>query len=270
MTLRRRQRLRPKEGDGAAPDRCAADPDPDPGPVPDPGPTDVYRTLAASGGTLPRVRKDMGFTWPSPSGSPEEHRRVVTLQKGAEETFGFEIQTYGLHHAEHRRVQMFTFVSRVHGGSAAEAAGLQRGDTITGVNGQNVEGTRHRDIVDIIRSAGDVLRLETLYGTSVRRAELEARLQYLKQTLYEKWGEFRSLMVQEQRLVRGVVAKDPSIYATLESLRGWGGPSSPHASSDDSLYQTCVFTDGIGDNDGDGGDRGGATPAPPRRAPAPL
>lgn len=60
MTLRRRQRLRPKEGDGAAPDRCAADPDPDPGPVPDPGPTDVYRTLAASGGTLPRVRKVRG------------------------------------------------------------------------------------------------------------------------------------------------------------------------------------------------------------------
>eukprot|EP00076_Gallus_gallus_P035784 XP_025001322.1 general receptor for phosphoinositides 1-associated scaffold protein isoform X2 [Gallus gallus] len=119
--------------------------------------------------------------WRPPEGpSPVCGRRVVTLQKGAEETFGFEIQTYGLHHAEHRRVQMFTFVSRVHGGSAAEAAGLQRGDTITGVNGQNVEGTRHRDIVDIIRSAGDVLRLETLYGTSVRRAELEARLQYLK------------------------------------------------------------------------------------------
>lgn len=67
----------------------------------------------------------------------------------------------------------------------------------------------------------------------------------------------------------GVVAKDPSIYATLESLRGWGGPSSPHASSDDSLYQTCVFTDGIGDNDGDGGDRGGATPAPPPPRPRP-
>lgn len=43
-------------------------------------------------------------------------------------TLGFPPQTYGLHHAEHCRVQMFTFVSRVHGGSAAEAAGLQRGE----------------------------------------------------------------------------------------------------------------------------------------------
>nr|XP_025970117.1 general receptor for phosphoinositides 1-associated scaffold protein [Dromaius novaehollandiae] len=72
------------------------------------------------------------------------------------------------------------------------------------------------------------------------------------QTLYEKWGEYRSLMVQEQRLVRGVVAKDPSIYATLEALRGClgaaglpGTGSSPRlsAGSDDSLYQTCVFAE---------------------------
>ncbi|XP_025940773.1 general receptor for phosphoinositides 1-associated scaffold protein [Apteryx rowi] len=197
-------------------------------------------------------------------------RRVLTLEKAAEEAFGFEIQTYGLHHQEKNSVEMFTFVCRVHDGSPAAAAGLKAGDTITGVNGLNVEGVRHREIVEIIKSSGDVLRLDTLYGTSVRRAELEARLQYLKQTLYEKWGEYRSLMVQEQRLVRGVVAKDPSIYATLESLRwclrgaglpGGGGGSSPRLStgSDDSLYQTCVF-DSAESLEGDGA---GALPARP-------
>ena len=56
MTLRRRQRPRPKEGDGAAAESCAPDPDP----VSDSGPADVYRTLAAAGGTLPRVRKVRG------------------------------------------------------------------------------------------------------------------------------------------------------------------------------------------------------------------
>ncbi|NXF13974.1 GRASP protein, partial [Smithornis capensis] len=217
-------------------------------------------------------------------------------------------QTYGLHHQDRNSVEMFTFVCRVHGGSPAEAAGLKAGDTITGVNGLNVEGIRHREIVEIIKSSGNVLRLDTLYGTSIRRAELEARLQYLKQTLYEKWGEYRSLMVQEQRLVRGeweprgwgwefgappdppdpsrvpppgVVAKDPSIYDTLESIRwclqGDGGlpGGSPRASgSDDSLYQTCVFAsaDSLdGDKDGDkdkDGDRGGPAPPPPRPRPA--
>ncbi|XP_074785826.1 protein TAMALIN [Athene noctua] len=260
MTLRRLRRLRPKEEDAAAaPER--------------PGPADVYRALAAAGGTLPRVRKGAGFRWASPSPSPEEHRRVVTLEKKGEETFGFEIQTYGLHHQDRNSVEMFTFVCRVHGGSPAEAAGLKAGDTITGVNGLNVEGVRHREIVEIIKSSGNVLRLDTLYGTSIRRAELEARLQYLKQTLYEKWGEYRSLMVQEQRLVRGVVAKDPSIYDTLESIRwclqGEGGlpGGSPRASSsDDSLYQTCLFADAPdGDRDRESG---GPAPPPPRpRAP---
>ncbi|NXD31337.1 GRASP protein, partial [Spelaeornis formosus] len=216
-------------------------------------------------------------------------------------------QTYGLHHQDRNSVEMFTFVCRVHDGSPAEAAGLKAGehilgepggtpavgaaplkpcspcaagDTITGVNGLNVEGIRHREIVEIIKSSGNVLRLDTLYGTSIRRAELEARLQYLKQTLYEKWGEFRSLMVQEQRLVRGVVAKDPSIYDTLESIRwclqgdGLPGGSSRASGSDDSLYQTCVFAscssldrDKDGDKDKDE-DSGGPAPPPPRPRPA--
>ncbi|KAM3657496.1 protein TAMALIN isoform 2-T2 [Ammospiza maritima maritima] len=263
MTLRRRRRRRLRPKDDAAP---AAAPE-------SPGPAELYRALAAAGGTLPRVRKDTGFKWASPSQSPEEHRKVVTLQKKAEESFGFEIQ-------DSNSVEMFTFVCRVHGGSPAEAAGLKAGDTITGVNGLNVEGIRHREIVEIIKSSGNVLRLDTLYGTSIRRAELEARLQYLKQTLYEKWGEFRSLMVQEQRLVRGVVAKDPSIYDTLESIR-WclqgealPGGSSRASGSDDSLYQTCVFASSSslnGDNDGDKDkdeDIGGPAPPPPRPRPA--
>ncbi|KAM9073515.1 protein TAMALIN isoform 3-T3 [Megaptera novaeangliae] len=180
---------------------------------------------------------------------------------------------------------MVTFVCRVHESSPAQLAGLTPGDTIASVNGLNVEGIRHREIVDIIKASGNVLRLETLYGTSIRKAELEARLQYLKQTLYEKWGEYRSLMVQEQRLVHGLVVKDPSIYDTLESVRsslyGAGllpgslpfGPllSAPGSSrggarraggdADDAVYHTCFF--------------GGAEPPepppppPPARAPGP-
>ncbi|XP_010856382.1 PREDICTED: general receptor for phosphoinositides 1-associated scaffold protein [Bison bison bison] len=181
-------------------------------------PAELYRALAVSGGTLPR-RKGSGFRWKNLSQSPEQQRKVLTLEKEENQTFGFEIQTYGLHHREEQRVEMVTFVCRVHESSPAQLAGLTPGDTIASVNGLNVEGIRHREIVDIIKASGNVLRLETLYGTSIRKAELEARLQYLKQTLYEKWGEYRSLMVQEQRLVHGLVVKDPSIYDTLESVR---------------------------------------------------
>ncbi|MEJ1271214.1 GRP1 (general receptor for phosphoinositides 1)-associated scaffold protein [Cricetulus griseus] len=252
MTLRRLRKLQQKEEAAAAPDLAARVPDSEaarasPAPTPSghpaaaassgaPGdelyaaledyhPAELYRALAVSGGTLPR-RKGSGFRWKNLSQSPEQQRKVLTLEKTDNQTFGFEIQvgeaghrgTYGLHHREEQRVEMVTFVCRVHESSPAQLAGLTPGDTIASVNGLNVEGIRHREIVDIIKASGNVLRLETLYGTSIRKAELEARLQYLKQTLYEKWGEYRSLMVQEQRLVHGLVVKDPSIYDTLESI----------------------------------------------------
>ncbi|XP_025314617.1 protein TAMALIN isoform X1 [Canis lupus dingo] len=308
MTLRRLRKLQQKEEAAAAPDPAARAPDsgaapatpaatPASGPraaaagpaapgdelyaaLEDYHPAELYRALAVSGGTLPR-RKGSGFRWKNLSHSPEQQRKVLTLEKEENQTFGFEIQTYGLHHREEQRVEMVTFVCRVHESSPAQLAGLTPGDTIASVNGLNVEGIRHREIVDIIKASGNVLRLETLYGTSIRKAELEARLQYLKQTLYEKWGEYRSLMVQEQRLVHGLVVKDPSIYDTLESVRSClygagllpgslpfgpllaapGGPRGAArragSDADDAVYHTCFF--------------GAAEPAPPparARAPA--
>ncbi|XP_021510112.1 protein TAMALIN [Meriones unguiculatus] len=292
MTLRRLRKLQQKEEAAAAPDPAgppaAAAPPAAPGDelyaaLDDYHPAELYRALAVSGGTLPR-RKGSGFHWKNLKQSPEQQRKVLTLEKGDNQTFGFEIQTYGLHHREEQRVEMVTFVCRVHESSPAQLAGLTPGDTIASVNGINVEGTRHREIVDIIKASGNVLRLETLYGTSIRKAELEARLQYLKQTLYEKWGEYRSLMVQEQRLVHGLVVKDPSIYDTLESVRsclyGAGllpgslpfgpllaAPGGPRGGArrakgeTDDVYHTCFF--------------GGAEPQalppppPPARVPGP-
>ncbi|KAM9115218.1 protein TAMALIN [Pangshura tecta] len=279
MTLRRLRRLQPEEEDAAG--AAALDPGPaGGGPFPALGgcrAAEMYRALAASGGTLPRARKGSGCRWKSLSQCLEQHRKVITLEKEAEETFGFEIQTYGLHHQDKKCVEMFTFVCRVHEGSPAQLAGLSPGDTITAVNGLNVEGIRHREIVEIIKASGNALRLETLYGTSIRRVELEARLQYLKQTLYEKWGEYRSLMVQEQRLVRGIVVKDPSVYDTLESVRSClysaglasgslslgkmlsGAGSTATEESEDSVYQTCFF-DSADSLDGHAGRDGGSAP----------
>ncbi|XP_046494895.1 LOW QUALITY PROTEIN: protein TAMALIN [Equus quagga] len=302
MTLRRLRKLQQKEEAAATPDPAARAPDSEVAPAPTPAsappaaaaspgppgdelyaaledyhPAELYRALAVSGGTLPR-RKGSGFRWKNLSQSPEQQRKVLTLEKEENQTFGFEIQTYGLHHREEQRVEMVTFVCRVHESSPAQLAGLTPGDTIASVNGLNVEGIRHREIVDIIKASGNVLRLETLYGTSIRKAELEARLQYLKQTLYEKWGEYRSLMVQEQRLVHGLVVKDPSIYDTLESVRSClygagllpgslpfgpllaapggprGGARRAGGDPDDAVYHTCFFR---------GAEPPGAPPPPP-------
>ncbi|KAE8292877.1 General receptor for phosphoinositides 1-associated scaffold protein [Larimichthys crocea] len=224
-----------------------------------------YKTLAYSGGTLPRNFKKGGGLqkWKPLTQTPEPQRKVVVLEKKEEETFGFEIQTYGLHHQDQNSVEMCTFVCKVHEDSPAQEAGLKVGDTIASVNETTVEGYRHKEIVQLIRACGNTIRLETVYSDSIRKAELEARLQYLKQTLHEKWDEYRSLMVQEQRLVHGIVMSDAAVYESLESagiygslgtpspaarraLRGTGSTSSSAsflstATEDDPLYQTCLY-----------------------------
>uniref|UniRef100_A0A8C5ENR5 GRP1 (general receptor for phosphoinositides 1)-associated scaffold protein n=1 Tax=Gouania willdenowi TaxID=441366 RepID=A0A8C5ENR5_GOUWI len=174
------------------------------------------------------------------------------------------LQTYYLHHQDQNSVEMCTFVYRVHEDSPAQQAGLKVGDTIACVNEATVEGFRHKEIVQLIRSCGNTLRLETLYSDSIRKAELDARLQYLKQTLHEKWDEYRSLMVQEQHLVHGIVMSDAAIYESLESagvysslgapspaahqrvLRCSGSSSSSvsmlsAAAEDEPLYQSCPY-----------------------------
>uniref|UniRef100_UPI00398EF031 general receptor for phosphoinositides 1-associated scaffold protein n=1 Tax=Pristiophorus japonicus TaxID=55135 RepID=UPI00398EF031 len=224
--------------------------------------SELYKTLAYSGGTLPRNHKQRSLMkWKTLTDSPEHERRIITLEKQDGEAFGFEIQTYGLHHRDENALEMCTFVCRVRENSPAQLGGLRQGDTITSINATAVDGFRHRDIVDLIKSSGNCLRLETVYGTSIRRAELETRLQYLKQTLQEKWEEYRSLMVQEQRLVHGIVSKDPSVYDTFESVRAslfgqgleaslsaQGQPQSSGRSGsgamegdDEPIYQTCIF-----------------------------
>ncbi|VFV22402.1 cytohesin-interacting protein [Lynx pardinus] len=48
----------------------------------------------------------------------------------------------------------------------------------------------------------------------LKRTELEAKLQVLKQTLKKKWVEFRSLQLQEQRLLHG----DSGNCSSLENM----------------------------------------------------
>ncbi|XP_061908494.1 general receptor for phosphoinositides 1-associated scaffold protein [Entelurus aequoreus] len=223
-----------------------------------------YKTLAYSGGTLPRTRRKAGDsqTW-KPHTQTEPQRKVVVLEKMDQQTFGFEIQTYGLHHQDQNAVEMCTFVCKVHQDSPAQLAGLKVGDTIASVNHAPVEGFLHKEIVQLIKASGNTLRLETIYSDLIRKAELEARLQYLKQTLHEKWDEYRSLMVQEQRLVHGIVMCDGAVYESLESAGVYGSlgapsPAARHsplcsgstgssasvlstATEDDPLYQTCLY-----------------------------
>ncbi|GAB0191270.1 cytohesin-interacting protein [Grus japonensis] len=204
--------------------------------------------LASTVGTLPRGRKQLALTRSSSLGdSYRPQRHLVAILKEDKETFGFEIQLVSL-----KLAQSFRLV----------------GDILASINGVNTDGFTHKQIVDLIKSSGNYLRLETVNGAAfLRKMELETKLQLLKQTLQQKWVELRSLLLQEQRLLHGEV-NDNALLGTLEleesgllggcSTPGPLSPMKPRFSSEsssrsrlssmtvdseDSFYQSSAFED---------------------------
>ncbi|NXA54887.1 CYTIP protein, partial [Nothocercus julius] len=103
-------------------------------------------------------------------------------------------------------LELCTCVCKIQEESPAYFSGLQIGDILANVNGVNTDGFSHKQIVDLIKSSGNYLRLETVNeALLLRKMELETKLQLLKQALQQRCAELRALHLQEQRLLHGAV-----------------------------------------------------------------
>lgn len=163
-------------------------------------------SLAGAFATLPRGHKQLGKSRSNSlidSTGSEPQRRIVVIAKQDNEPFGFEIQTYKLQYENGS--DMRTYVCKVHENSPSSKAGLKAGDMLTNVNGVNMEGFCHQQTVELIRSSGNFLRIETEISTDIRRSELQARLLLLKQDFRAKWKELQILLRKEHQLLYGSV-----------------------------------------------------------------
>ncbi|NWX87446.1 CYTIP protein, partial [Nothoprocta pentlandii] len=113
-------------------------------------------------------------------------------------------QTTRFPHQNDYSLELCTCVCRIQEESPAYLSGLQIGDILANVNGVNTDGFSHKQIVDLIKSSGNYLRLETVNeALLLRKMELETKLQLLKQALQQRCAELRALHLQEQRLLHG-------------------------------------------------------------------
>ncbi|NXB24448.1 CYTIP protein, partial [Rhagologus leucostigma] len=186
--------------------------------------------LAGTAATLPRGRKQVALARSSSSDdSSKPQRHLVAILKEDKETFGFEIQTIRFPHQNDFSLEVCTCVCRIQEESPAHLSGLQTGDILTSINGVNTEGFGHKQIVDLIKSSGNYLRLETVNGALfLRKMELETKLQALKQALHQRWGELRALLARERLLLHGEVNDNTQLGTLeLEELSSCGGCSSP-------------------------------------------
>ncbi|XP_059708414.1 cytohesin-interacting protein isoform X2 [Haemorhous mexicanus] len=185
--------------------------------------------LASTVGTLPRGRRQLPLARSSSLGDPSKpQRNLVAILKEDKETFGFEIQTIRFPHQNDFSLEVCTCVCRIQEESPAHLSGLQTGDILSSINGVNIEGFGHKQIVELIKSSGNYLRLETVNGALfLRKMELETKLQALK-ALHQRWGELRALLARERLLLHGEV-NDNALLAALEpgEPSSGGGCSSP-------------------------------------------
>ncbi|NXR85602.1 CYTIP protein, partial [Hypocryptadius cinnamomeus] len=177
-------------------------------------------------------------------------------------------QTIRFPHQNDFSLEVCTCVCRIQEESPAHLSGLQPGDILSSINGVSTEGFGHKQIVDLIKSSGNYLRLETVNGALLlRKMELETKLQALKQELHQRWGELRALLARERLLLHGEV-NDNALLGALEpgepspcsgcSSPGPFFPAKPRFSSEsssrsrlssmtvgseDSFYQGSAFED---------------------------
>ncbi|NXL62263.1 CYTIP protein, partial [Chordeiles acutipennis] len=140
------------------------------------------------------------------------------------------LQTIRFPHQNDYSLEACTCICKIQEESPAHLSGLQIGDILTSINGVNTDGFTHKQVVELIRSSGNYLRLETVNGAMfLRKMELETKLHLLKQTLQQKWVELRALLVQEQRLLHATSSfpgevMDNALPGVLELAEaGWPG-----------------------------------------------
>ncbi|XP_032685629.1 sorting nexin-27 isoform X1 [Odontomachus brunneus] len=103
--------------------------------------------------------------------------RCVTIYK-TETGFGFNVRGQVSEGGQLRSINGELYaplqhVSAVLPRGAAEKAGVRKGDRILEVNNVNVEGATHKQVVDLIKSGGDVLTLTVISVTPQEAERLE-------------------------------------------------------------------------------------------------
>lgn len=96
-----------------------------------------------------------------------EKPRDVYLEKSAKSGFGFNIRGQVNNGGQLKAINGILYgplqhVSAVTEDGPAEIEGIRQGDRILAVNGINVEGATHKEVVNYIKSGGDSLRLKII------------------------------------------------------------------------------------------------------------